>query len=72
MEGAPSTYAMRSELAAWRDVSAPIPEPTPPLRRRTRLCIGMATYDDFDGVWFSVAGTVASPDAPATPSQRTH
>jgi hypothetical protein len=21
---------------------------------RRRLCVGMATYDDFDGVWFTV------------------
>lgn len=29
------------------------PEPTPPGEKR-KLCIGMATYDDYDGVYFSV------------------
>ncbi|MGO9959100.1 MAG: glycosyltransferase [Solirubrobacteraceae bacterium] len=31
----------------------PIPEATPP-REHRRLCVGMATFDDFDGVWFTI------------------
>lgn len=32
----------------------PIPDPTPVGQSRRKLCIGMATYDDYDGVYFSV------------------
>lgn len=31
----------------------PIPEPTPP-RGHHRMCVGMATFDDFEGVWFTI------------------
>ncbi|MCG8469526.1 MAG: glycosyltransferase [Gemmatimonadetes bacterium] len=35
------------------DVSRAIPPATPPRSKRT-LCIGMSTYDDYDGVFFSI------------------
>jgi hypothetical protein len=31
----------------------PVPEMTPPGERR-RLCVGMVSVDDFDGVWFTI------------------
>ena len=34
---------------------APVFDATPTLPAPTKLCIGMATYDDFDGVWFTIA-----------------
>jgi hypothetical protein len=41
------------ELEAAQAEGRPLPEPTP-LRGHRRLCVGMATYDDFDGVWFTI------------------
>jgi hypothetical protein len=41
----------RFEEAAER--TRPVPEPTPP-GPPTRLTVGMATYDDYDGVFFTV------------------
>lgn len=43
----PPTTAVPATTAA-----RPIPEATPPGPKK-RLTIGMATYDDFDGVWFT-------------------
>ena len=31
-----------------------VPEKSPDNQSRQKLCIGMATYDDYDGVYFSV------------------
>lgn len=42
-----------SELTAQEEASRPIPQPSPPGEHRS-LCVGMATYDDFDGVYFTV------------------
>jgi hypothetical protein len=42
-----------AQLASEEEVRSPIPEMTPPCEHR-RLCVGMATFDDFDGVWFTV------------------
>ncbi|SMO31890.1 glycosyltransferase [Propioniciclava tarda] len=47
--------AGKEQLRAWRELTGPIPSPTAPLATSTRLCIGMATFDDFDGVWFTIA-----------------
>ena len=41
------------KLAEADEAARPIPDPTPPVGHR-RLCVGMATFDDFDGVWFTV------------------
>ncbi len=41
------------KLAEADEATRPIPTPTPPVGHR-RLCVGMATFDDFDGVWFTV------------------
>lgn len=38
---------------AQSDTLSEVPEKTPPHEKR-KLCIGMATYDDYDGVYFSV------------------
>lgn len=46
--------ASARELSQRRESVAEVPEASPPSRRRSQLCIGMSTYDDFDGVWFSV------------------
>ncbi|MDX6330389.1 MAG: hypothetical protein QOI83_2772 [Streptomycetaceae bacterium] len=40
-------------LVQAEEASLPIPEMTPPTEHR-RLCVGMATFDDFDGVWFTI------------------
>jgi hypothetical protein len=45
-------------LAEWRRLTRPIPEATPRHGIRTRLTVGMATFDDFDGVWFTLASLV--------------
>lgn len=45
-------------LIAARERSAPIPEPTPSLEQPTKLCVGIATFDDFDGAWFTLASVV--------------
>jgi hypothetical protein len=41
------------KLVQAEEAAQPVPEMTPPHERR-RLCVGMATFDDFDGVWFTV------------------
>ncbi len=41
------------QLAAQDDARRTIPQPSAPGPHK-RLCIGMATYDDFDGVYFTV------------------
>ena len=41
------------KLAEADEATRPIPAATPPVGHR-RLCVGMATFDDFDGVWFTV------------------
>ena len=41
------------KLAQAQEATRPIPDATPPVGHR-RLCVGMATFDDFDGVWFTV------------------
>lgn len=61
------TAAMRLRADAGRQNVAPanVPGPSPseapraipaatPRREKRRLCIGMATFDDYDGVYFSV------------------
>ena len=40
-------------LAAKEEGTRAIPEPSPRHERR-RLCVGMATYDDPEGVWFTI------------------
>jgi hypothetical protein len=41
------------QLGAQEDARRTIPQPSAPGPHK-RLCIGMATYDDFDGVYFTV------------------
>jgi hypothetical protein len=41
------------QLGEQEDARREIPEPSPPGDHR-RLCVAMATYDDFDGVYFTV------------------
>ncbi len=41
------------ELEARDEGTRPIPDPSPPGEHR-QLCIGMSTYDDFDGVYFTI------------------
>jgi hypothetical protein len=41
------------QLARAEEALGPIPEMTPRGEHR-RLCVGMATFDDFDGVWFTI------------------
>jgi hypothetical protein len=41
------------KLALAEEARRPIPEMTPRCEHR-RLCVGMATFDDFDGVWFTI------------------
>ncbi len=41
------------QLARAEEAVRPIPEMTPRGEHR-RLCVGMATFDDFDGVWFTI------------------
>src|SRR5579872_3492522 len=41
------------QLEERDEVGTPIPPATPQLSHR-RLCVGMSTYDDFDGVWFTI------------------
>ena len=41
------------QLAAQEEAARPIPTASPPGEHR-RLCVGMSTYDDFDGVYFTV------------------
>jgi hypothetical protein len=40
-------------LVLAEEADRPIPEMTPRCEHR-RLCVGMATFDDFDGVWFTI------------------
>jgi hypothetical protein len=41
------------QLVLAEEAGRPIPEMTPRGEHR-RLCVGMATFDDFDGVWFTI------------------
>lgn len=41
------------QLDAREEHARPVPEASPPVEHR-RLCIAMATYDDFDGVYFTI------------------
>jgi hypothetical protein len=41
------------QLVLAEETGRPIPEMTPRGEHR-RLCVGMATFDDFDGVWFTI------------------
>ena len=41
------------KLVLAEEARCPIPEMTPRGEHR-RLCVGMATFDDFDGVWFTI------------------
>src|SRR5438105_2796568 len=41
------------DLDAKDEATKAIPEPSPPGEHR-RLCVAMSTYDDFDGVYFTV------------------
>ena len=43
----------RGVPAIARDVIPPVPL-TRPEPGQPRLCVGMATCDDFDGVWFTI------------------
>lgn len=43
------------QLTVREEARQPIPDPSPPGEHR-RLCIGMSTYDDFDGVYFTIQG----------------
>jgi hypothetical protein len=40
-------------LAEYEECRRAIPEPSPRIEHR-RLCVGMATFDDFDGVWSTI------------------
>jgi hypothetical protein len=40
-------------LNAIEDPDALVPDPSPPVEHR-RICVGMATYDDPAGVWFTL------------------
>ena len=51
-------HAGREALAARRRLVGKTPDATPPLERPTRLCVGLATYDDFDGAWFTIASVL--------------
>jgi Taurine catabolism dioxygenase TauD, TfdA family len=44
---------LQRKLAAEEEADRPIPDATPPLGHR-RLCVGMATFDDYDGTWFTI------------------
>jgi hypothetical protein len=44
---------LERKLTEEEEATRSIPEATPPVGHR-KLCIGMATFDDFDGVWFTV------------------
>ena len=46
-------HSSPGEQAAAPGVPRPASDVTPSVGYR-RLCVGMATYDDFDGVWFTV------------------
>jgi hypothetical protein len=41
------------QLVQAEEAHGPVPEMTPRGEHR-RLCVGMATFDDFDGVWFTI------------------
>jgi hypothetical protein len=41
------------KLVLAEEADRPVPEMTPPHEHR-RLCVGMATFDDFDGAWFTI------------------
>ena len=41
------------QLAKDEDARRAVPSPSPPAVHK-RLCVGMATYDDFDGVYFTI------------------
>lgn len=45
----------RRQAEGWRRLTDPVPEASPRLGRSTALTIGMATFDDFDGAWFTLA-----------------
>lgn len=44
---------LAGQLAQKEDARRPIPAASAPAAHK-RLCVGMATYDDFDGVYFTV------------------
>ena len=44
---------LRAEIVAAEDAARPIPEPTPPTGHK-RVCVGIATYDDVEGAWFTI------------------
>ena len=44
---------LERKLSEEGESTRPIHEATPPVGHH-RLCVGMATFDDFDGVWFTV------------------
>jgi hypothetical protein len=41
------------KLVSAEEAGRQVPEMTPQCEHR-RLCLGMATFDDFDGVWFTI------------------
>jgi hypothetical protein len=41
------------KIVLAEEAARPIPEMTPQGEHR-RLCVGMSTFDDFDGVWFTI------------------
>jgi hypothetical protein len=41
------------QLVVAEEARRPVPETTA-LQGHRRLCVGMATFDDFDGVWFTI------------------
>jgi len=41
------------KIVLAEETARPVPEMTPQCEQR-RLCVGMATFDDFDGVWFTI------------------
>src|SRR3982751_3495896 len=56
------------QLASSEDARRTIPQPSAPGPHK-RLCVGMATYDDFDGVYFTVqAMRLAHPEVLAETS----
>ncbi len=44
-----------TRLKAWQRLVREIPSATPRSGKRARLAVGMSTYDDFDGAWFTLA-----------------
>lgn len=46
------------QLSAWKALTADVPAATPPSTGAVPLTVGIATYEDFDGAWFTLASSL--------------